>query len=313
MIKIYSPASIGNINVGFDTLGIALSRIDKGILGDLITISESNKFTLINKGRFSNDLPKNNYENIIFHCWTKFCDKIGKQIPLKIILEKNVPIASGLGSSACSIVSCLKAINLFCNNPINNIDLLKLMGELEGLLSGNIHYDNIAPCLLGGMKLILIINKNNLIIQNIPIFKNWLWVIAYPGTGLSTFCSRKVLPKLYKKEIFIKQSQFLAGFINASYTKQELLASKLMKDFIAEPYRKSLIPNFEKISYIAKKLGALSYGISGSGPTIFSIFNNLHFAYDMVKWLKKNYLQNNTGFVYICKINNTGTQIMEKK
>ncbi|QJC34252.1 homoserine kinase [Enterobacteriaceae endosymbiont of Donacia cinerea] len=313
MIKIYSPASIGNINVGFDTLGIALSRIDKGLLGDFITISSSKKFILINKGLFLNDLPKNNCENIIFHCWTKFCKKIGEKIPVKIILEKNIPVASGLGSSACSIVACLKAINLFCNNPLNNIDLLKLMGELEGFLSGNIHYDNIVPCLLGGMKLILIINKNNLIIQNIPIFKNWFWVIAYPGIKLSTFYSRKVLPKLYEKEIFIKQSQYLAGFINASYTKQELLASKLMKDFIAEPYRKSFIPNFEKISYEAKKLGALSYGISGSGPTVFSIFNNLNIAYDMVNWFKKNYLKNNTGFVYICKINNIGTQIVEQK
>ncbi|QJC35844.1 homoserine kinase [Enterobacteriaceae endosymbiont of Donacia sparganii] len=313
MIKIYSPASIGNINVGFDTLGIALSRIDGGILGDLITISSSNKFILINKGQFLNDLPKNNNENIIFHCWKKFCNKIKKIIPLKIILEKNVPVASGLGSSACSIVACLKGINLFCNNPLNNTDLLKLMGELEGFLSGNIHFDNIVPCLLGGMKLILIINKNNLIIQNIPVFKNWFWVIAYPGIKLSTFCSRKILPKLYKKKIFIKQSQYLAGFIHASHTKQELLASKLMKDFIAEPYRKSFIPNFEQISYTSKKLGALSYGISGSGPTIFSIFNNLNTAYTMVNWLKKNYLKNNTGFVYICKINNIGTQIMEKK
>ncbi|QJC36244.1 homoserine kinase [Enterobacteriaceae endosymbiont of Donacia cincticornis] len=312
MIKIYSPASIGNINVGFDTLGIALSRIDGGILGDFITVSTSKKFKLINKGLFLNDLPKNDYENIIFNCWIKFCDKVGKQIPLKIILEKNIPVASGLGSSACSIVSCLKAINLFFNNPLNNLTLLKLMGELEGSLSGKIHYDNIVPCLLGGMKLILI-NKNDLIIQNIPIFQNWFWVIAYPGIKLSTLHSRKILPKLYKRETFIKQNQYLASFINAIYTKHELLAAKLMKDFIAEPYRKLFIPNFDKISHKAKKLGALSYGISGSGPTMFSIFNDLNIAYNMVNWLQKNYLENKTGFVHICKINNIGTKIMENK
>ncbi|QJC33840.1 homoserine kinase [Enterobacteriaceae endosymbiont of Donacia provostii] len=313
MIKVYSPASIGNINVGFDTLGVSLSRIDGGILGDFITISNSKKFQLINTGLFYNDLPKNKYENIIFNCWIKFCDNIGKRIPVKIILEKNIPVASGLGSSACSIVACLKAINLFFDNPLNDLALIKLMGELEGFLSGKIHYDNIVPCLLGGMKLILIINKNNVIIQDLPIFKNWFWVIAYPGIKLSTFNSRKVLPKLYKKEILIKQNQYLAGFINAIYTKNEFLAAKLMKDFIAEPYRKLLIQNFDKISYTAKKLGALSYGISGSGPTIFSIFNNLNIAYNMVNWLKKNYLKNKTGFVHICKINNIGTKIMENK
>ncbi|QJC33024.1 homoserine kinase [Enterobacteriaceae endosymbiont of Donacia semicuprea] len=312
MIKIYAPATIGNINVGFDTLGIALSRIDGGVLGDFVSIYSSKKFILINKGYFLNDLPKKKHENIIFHCWIKFCNKIGKKIPLKIILEKNVPVASGLGSSACSVVAFLKAINLFCNNPLKEYDLLKLMGELEGFLSGNIHYDNIVPCFFGGMKLILITNKNNLIIQNIPIFKNWFWVVAYPGIKLPTYDSRKILPNLYKKEVFIKQNQYLAGFIHASHTKQELLALKLMKDFIAEPYRKSLIPNFEQIIYIAKKFGALNYGISGSGPTIFSIFNNLNIANNMVIWLKKNFIKNKNGFVYICKINKIGIKIMEK-
>ncbi|QJC31803.1 homoserine kinase [Enterobacteriaceae endosymbiont of Donacia tomentosa] len=313
MIKIYAPASIGNINVGFDTLGISLSRIDKGILGDFVSIYSSKKFILINKGYFLDDLPKKSNENIIFHCWLKFCNKIGKKIPLKIILEKNIPVASGLGSSACSIVAFLKAINLFCNNPLNDNDLLQLMGESEGFLSGKIHYDNIAPCLLGGMKLVLVTDKNKLIIQNIPFFKNWFWVIAYPGIKLSTYCSRQILPNLYKKSIFIKQNQYLASFIHACHTQQEILASKLMQDFIAEPYRKSLIPDFEKISLIAKKFGALNYGISGSGPTLFSIFNNLNFAQNMVNWLKKNYLKNNKGFVYICIINKIGTQIMETK
>ncbi|QJC28329.1 homoserine kinase [Enterobacteriaceae endosymbiont of Plateumaris braccata] len=311
MIKIYAPASIGNINVGFDSLGIALSRLDGGILGDYVSITSSKKFILINKGYFLNDLPKNFYKNIIFHCWSKFCDKIGKTVPLKIILEKNVPVASGLGSSSCSIVAFLKAMNLFLNNPLNDNELLVLMGELEQSLSGNIHYDNVAPCYLGGIKLILI--TDNLIIQDIPVFDNWFWVITYPGIKLSTYNSRKILPNCYKKNICIKQSQYLAGFIHASHTKQELLAAKLMKDFIAEPYRKSLLPHFEKIRKISKKLGALSYGIAGSGPTLFTIFNNLNIAKSMVKWLKINYLKNQKGFVYICVVNKKGTQIMEKK
>ncbi|QJC29667.1 homoserine kinase [Enterobacteriaceae endosymbiont of Plateumaris pusilla] len=311
MIKIYAPASIGNINVGFDSLGIALSRLDGGILGDYVSITSSKKFILISQGCFFNDLPKDFYKNIIFHCWSKFCNKIGKIIPLKIILEKNVPVASGLGSSSCSIVAFLKAMNLFLNNPLNDNELLILMGELEKSLSGHIHYDNVAPCYLGGIKLILI--TDNLIIQDIPVFENWFWVIAYPGIKLSTYNSRKILPKYYNKNICIKQSQYLAGFIHASHTKQESLAAKLMKDFIAEPYRKLLLPNFENFCQISKKLGSLSYGIAGSGPTLFTIFNNLNIAQKMVKWLKTNYIKNNKGFVYICVVNKKGAQILEKK
>ncbi|QJC31385.1 homoserine kinase [Enterobacteriaceae endosymbiont of Macroplea mutica] len=309
MIKIYSPASIGNINVGFDSLGIALTRLDNGILGDYVTIIPHKTFTLMKTGLFIQDLPEDN-ENIIFHCWLKFCDKINKTIPVKVLLEKNVPVASGLGSSACSIVSFLKAMNIFCEYPLTNTELIILMGELEGLFSGNIHYDNIIPCYLGGMKLIL--SMKHISIQDIPIFSNWLWVIAYPGISLSTYNSRKILPNTYTLETCIQHSQYLSGFIHASHIQNEILAAKLLKDHIAEPYRKNIIPNFNKVKNKAKQLGALNYGIAGSGPTIFCIFNHLHNAQDMVMWLKKYYIQNHKGFVYICTINKVGTQIMEK-
>ncbi|QJC30556.1 homoserine kinase [Enterobacteriaceae endosymbiont of Neohaemonia nigricornis] len=309
MIKVYAPASIGNINVGFDSLGIALHRLDNGILGDYISILPNKKFELIQTGSFVKDLPKHYKNNIIFHCWLKFCKKINKTIPVKVILEKNVPISSGLGSSACSIVAFLKAINIFCNNPLNHNELIMLMGELEGLFSGNIHYDNIVPCYLGGMKLILIMDDIN--IQNIPFFKNWFWVIAYPGVELSTYNSRKILPNYYKRDVCIKHSQYLSGFIHASHIKQEKLALKLMKDFIAEPYRKKIIPEFDQVINKAQELGSLNYGIAGSGPTLFYIFNNLVHAQNMVKWLEHHYIKNHKGFVYICVINTIGTIVMD--
>ncbi|MDA4723171.1 hypothetical protein NY609_01025, partial [Enterobacter hormaechei] len=40
----------------------------------------------------------------------------------------------------------LVAMNEHCGKPLNNSRLLALMGELEGRISGSIHYDNVAPC-----------------------------------------------------------------------------------------------------------------------------------------------------------------------
>ena len=54
-------------------------------------------------------------------------------------LEKNMPIGSGLGSSACSVVAALMAMNEHCGKPLNDTRLLALMGELEGRISGSIH------------------------------------------------------------------------------------------------------------------------------------------------------------------------------
>jgi homoserine kinase len=306
MIKIYAPASIANVGVGFDILGAAIIPISGNLLGDYVTIKLSEKFELINKGIFSNKLPINKEQNIVWKCWFRFCERIKKNIPVSIILEKNMPIGSGLGSSACSVVATLVAINKICNNPLNKKELLLLMGEIEGEISGSIHYDNVAPSYLGGLQLIL--EDSNVISQKLPNFKHWFWVIAWPGIKVSTAEARKILPKKYKKNICIKNSRYLAGFIHASYTKQSSLAARCMQDFIAEPYRSQLLPNFQKTKEKIIKIGAISCGISGSGPTIFAISDNIKTAEKISLWLENNYLQNNTGFVHICHVDLKGVR-----
>ncbi|ANF16985.1 serine kinase [Buchnera aphidicola (Schlechtendalia chinensis)] len=306
MIKFYSPASIGNVGVGFDVLGAAIAPIDGSFLGDIVTISPSKTFQLINKGMFSNQLPIKTNNNIVWKCWKYFCSLLKKNLPITIILEKNLPIGSGLGSSACSVVASITAMNAHFENPIKKTELLLLMGKLEGKISGSIHYDNVAPCFLGGLQ--LIINKNNIICQKLPIFKNWLWIIAWPGIKIATSEARTMLPMQYSKEICIEHSRYLAGFVHALYTKQPSLASQLMNDVIAEPYRIKLLPNFLKIREETKKIGAIGCGISGSGPTIFVISDNLNTAKKIKTWLNKNYLQTKKGFIHICKIDTLGTR-----
>ncbi|ACL30012.1 homoserine kinase [Buchnera aphidicola] len=306
MIKIYAPASIGNVGVGFDILGAAIIPINGSLLGDFVTVKLSNKFNLVNKGIFSNKLPKNTEQNIVWKCWLKFCNTIKRNIPVSIILEKNMPIGSGLGSSACSIVATLVAMNEFCDKPLNSKELLLLMGEVEGEISGSIHYDNVAPCYLGGLQLIL--EDSKIISQTIPNFKNWFWIVAWPGTKVPTAEARDILPKKYKKETCIKNSRYLAGFIHASYSQQPHLAARLMQDFIAEPYRIKLLPNYLYVKEKIKKIGAISSGISGSGPTIFSISDNINTAQKISAWLTENYLQNTTGFVHICFLDSKGVR-----
>ncbi|QFQ32926.1 homoserine kinase [Buchnera aphidicola (Aphis fabae)] len=306
MIKIYAPASIGNVGVGFDILGAAIKPINGELLGDCITIKLSKNFQLINKGIFSNQLPTNTEQNIVWKCWSKFCKIIQKNIPVSIILEKNLPSGSGLGSSACSIVATLVAINEIFNNPLNSKELLLLMGEVEGEISGSIHYDNVAPSYLGGLQLIL--EDSHIISQNIPNFTTWFWIVAWPGVKLSTASARKILPKKYTKDICVKNSRYLASFIHASYTQQSNLAARCMKELIAEPYRSKLLPNFFKNKEEIKKLGAISCGISGSGPTIFAVSENIKIAKKISLWLKNNYLKNKTGFVHICYIDTKGVR-----
>jgi homoserine kinase len=306
MVKIYAPASIGNVSVGFDVLGAAVSPVDGTLLGDCVSVEAADSFSLVNEGRFVSKLPTNPQENIVYQCWQRFCEAIGKEVPVAMTLEKNMPIGSGLGSSACSVVAGLMAMNEFCGKPLNDTELLALMGELEGRISGSVHYDNVAPCFLGGVQ--LMIEEDGIISQPVPSFDEWLWVMAYPGIKVSTAEARAILPAQYRKQDIIKHGRLLGGFIHACHTGQPALAAKLMQDVVAEPYRTKLLPGFAEARKAAADIGALACGISGSGPTLFAVCNEMATAQRMADWLSQHYLQNEEGFVHICRLDTAGAR-----
>ncbi|HHR5847736.1 homoserine kinase [Providencia alcalifaciens] len=306
MIKVYAPASIGNVSVGFDVLGAAVSPIDGSLLGDCVSIEVAKTFSLENKGRFVSKLPKKMEHNIVYQCWELFCERLGKKLNVAMTLEKNMPIGSGLGSSACSVVAALMALNEFADKPFDETALLGMMGELEGRISGSIHYDNVAPCYLGGLQ--LIIEQNGIISQPVPAFENWYWVMAYPGIKVSTAEARAILPDSYSRHDIVNHGRYLSGFIHACHTHQPELAVTMIKDVVAEPYRTQLLPGFAKAREHAKQIGALACGISGSGPTIFTICDDKKIAEEMMQYLQQHYIQNDEGFVHICRLDMAGAR-----
>lgn len=306
MVKVYAPASIGNVSVGFDVLGAAVSPVDGQFLGDCVSVEAADAFSLTSKGSFVSKLPSDPKENIVYQCWERFCQAIGQELSVAMVLEKNMPIGSGLGSSACSVVAALMALNEFAQQPLDQTQLLALMGEMEGRISGSVHYDNVAPCYLGGLQLIL--EENGIISQTVPCFDDWFWVMAYPGIKVSTAEARAILPAQYRRQDCISHGRYLAGFIHACHTRQPILAAKLMNDVIAEPYRTRLLPGFAQARQAAHDIGALACGISGSGPTLFAICDRQETAQRMAQWLQENYLQNDEGFVHICRLDNAGAR-----
>ncbi|MDG6894487.1 homoserine kinase [Volucribacter amazonae] len=311
MVRIYAPASSANISVGFDTLGAAISPIDGSLLGDVVQIEPiAQGFELDSVGYFVRKLPKEPQKNIVYQAYVLFSERLklrnGKIKPLRLTLEKNMPIGSGLGSSACSIVAALVALNQFHQQPFSKMELLEMMGELEGRISGSIHYDNVAPCYLGGVQ--LMVQSLGNICQTLPFFDDWYWVLAYPGIEVSTAEARAILPKQYTRQDVIAHGRHLGSFVHACYTQQAALAALMMQDVIAEPYRETLLPNFAEVKQATRDLGALATGISGSGPTIFSIAPDLAHASRLANYLEQHYLQNNEGFVHICKVDNAGAR-----
>ncbi len=310
MLRIYAPATSANLNVGFDSLGVALSPIDGQRLGDVVQIDERDSdFAFRAVGQFTHALPQNMQDNLCYLAYQLFAERLkaqGKNVkPLELTLEKNMPIGSGLGSSACSIVATLVALNEFHDKPFSQEALLKLMGELEGRVSGDVHYDNVAPSFLGGMQLMALAPK---ICQPLPLFKHWYWVLAYSGICVPTADARRILPSQYDKSTCIQQARAFANFVQACYTQDEAQATNALQDLLAEPYRQHLLPNFAETKAKLLEENALMAGISGSGPTMFAIADSLEKAQACAQIFQQHYLQNENGFVHICQANEQGAQ-----
>lgn len=118
------------------------------------------------------------------------------------------------------------------------------------------------------------------------------------------FCRRSIAADC------IAHGRHLAGFIHACYTRQPQLAAKLMKDVIAEPYRTKLLPGFSEARQAAMEMGARACGISGSGPALFALCDKPDTAQRVADWLGAHYLQNQEGFVHICRLDTAGARVV---
>jgi len=323
LISVFAPISIGNISVGFDSLGMALSPISKHdknsgndkLIGDIVHIKTASKNhdSLIQQGSHHHTLPNDVKDNIVWQALVNFnqafVSRGGRLVNVDLILEKNIPICSGLGSSSCSIVAALVALNEFYSKPFSNDELLLMMGELEYVITGSTHYDNIAPCFLGGLQLMLSedISKN---CQSLPTFQDCFWIIAYPDIEVSTRKAREILPKEYPIKTLIKSCQNIAGFIDACHRQDKHQAFSLLTDQIAEPYRESLLDNFRESKETLLTNSCLSVGISGSGPTIFAVADSIEIAEKAKQIMCEQYATSVNSIVEICKADLIGARII---
>mgnify|MGYP001350693308 CR=1 FL=1 len=119
--RAYAPASIGNVSLGFDVLGAALAPVDGTELGDVVEVKDADTFSLTATGPFAHKLPVGADNNIVTLCYAHFFEemvKAGKPTRhVELILCKNLPIGSGLGSSASSIVAAFHALNAHFDYP----------------------------------------------------------------------------------------------------------------------------------------------------------------------------------------------------
>ena len=262
-ITISVPSSVANVSCGFDVLGFCLEKPC-----DEMTVEIKKKqgvdIQIINE----KSIPTNPKDNVCGAVAFAMIKKLNFKYGFKIKIIKNIKPGSGIGSSAASAAGTAFAINKLTGNIFSKLDLVKYAMYGEEIASGAKHADNLSPVIFGGFTLVRSLKPLDII--PLPSLKELYVIITHPLIELKTKDARLIIDKKINLEKAIQQWGNLAGFIASLYTKNYELMSKTIEDVIIEPQRLKLIPNYREIVDSVSKY-TLGSGISGAGPSIFSI------------------------------------------
>ncbi len=304
-IKVFSPGSITNLSCGYDILGVCLNN-----RGDEITVTKTENKGIIIKSNDNYNISNDINKNVAGIAAQALLKKTSTEFGFEIEIKKGIKPGSGIGSSAASSAGTVFAINQLLDSPFSQLDLIKFSMEGEKFVSDSYHADNVAPIILGGITLVRSINEIDVI--KLPTPKSLEVIIIRPNIEIKTSDSRKVLRKKIKIEEMVQQSANLGSFVSSLYNEDFNLMSRSIVDIIAEPNRRILIPEFDNIIKLSKINGAIAAGISGSGPSIFSLSKDTNISEKILKATTDHY--NKLGISYdgfISKINTTGIKILE--
>lgn len=227
---------------------------------------------------------------------------------IDIVLEKKMPLGSGLGSSAASAVAAVTAVNAILENPLNNQELLPFILASEKAVCGIAHADNASPSLFGGF--ILVRSYTPLDVVSLTYPKDICCTIVHPDLTINTRAARELLKSDLHLTDAVAQWGNVAGLVSGLANSDYELISRSLVDVVAEPVRSSLIPGFESVKQSALDAGALGCGISGSGPAMFALCNDKDITKPVGEAMQQEFqkldIKSN---IYISAINSTGARL----
>lgn len=307
-IKVFAPATVANVVCGYDILGLAVNAPGDEVLMRLTTKSG----VVINKitgddGRLPTAAAKNTVSLSVQH----YLAHIGKpDLGVEIELYKKMPIGSGLGSSSASTVAGLFAINTLLDNLLTPEELVPFAMKGEEMACGYGHADNVAPALMGGFVLIKSYEPLDLI--RLPCPAGLHCAIVFPEVDVPTRDARNMIRSKVLLKDAVTQWGNIAGLVSGLFMNDLDLIGRSMKDILVEPVRSILIPDFYKMREIAMENGALGFGISGSGPSVFAFTRDEQTAHTITQKIEKHLSSLNiSSKAYASAINTVGPKILD--
>jgi 4-diphosphocytidyl-2-C-methyl-D-erythritol kinase len=274
-IYIKAPAKINLVlhikglrNDGYHELEMIMQSIS---LSDRIKLKKNSGGIIIKNSDY--DLP-NDENNLAYKAAELFFEKNNIDQGVEIYIQKNIPIASGMAGGSSDAAAVMRGLYKLYNLEAD----LNIIREYLAEIGSDVPY-----CLEGGT---VYASGRGEKIDFLPFIGEMYLVVVTPKICVST-------PEVFNIYDEIKQSDDYKNYniqkiIDNIKSEEKIDWSLNFKNDLAEPARQ-ICSEIRKIEDIMKNTDPLLYLMSGSGPTVFAIYESRKKAEKVaVNWPRKN-------------------------
>jgi len=277
MFNLFSPAKL-NLSLevnnlldnGFHNLTSIMHTLD---LHDEISISYSQK----NKTTFKPAIVESSNNSILDAIYL-FQQEFGSNDQFEIITTKNIPISSGLGGGSSNSTTILKGL----------IEVNKLEADVSKLRELSLSLSSDSPFFVSG-GCSLVEGQGQQISTGLGL-KN-LWAVIFIPLNRGVINKTKFMYSLLSKNHYTDGSITTQIFnsINKSNTNNIQLLSNALNTF--ELVIDQVFLEYKNLKDKLLSLGVSFVRLSGSGPSFYTIVDNLDYARNIAKKMKSNNLR----------------------
>lgn len=254
--EIKVPASIANLGPGFDTLAVAV-QLYLRLRARVVPGQGELHFQFVGS--------RLDGENYIERAFRFLANQRGDSFPsLFVEVQSEIPMRSGLGSSAAATVAGLRLFEAAVGSALPQGGLLNAACALEH------HPDNVAAALLGGLTLSCQLPDRSVVAKRVDWPSSVRFLVLTPHYPLSTTESRSVLPERVSREEAVFNVQRVALLLQSLQSGDFSLLREALQDRLHQPFRQGLVPGLQQALQLEHP-DLLGVCLSGAGPSVVAL------------------------------------------
>ena len=260
-----APASIGNVGVGFDVLGLAFDAARDRVTAVREAAPGVRLGTVIG---LVDSLPDSPRTNTALAAAQALLEGTGASFGVRLSIDKDIPLSAGMGGSAASAVAAAAGVNALLPEPLPTAELLPFALAGERISSDPPPWDNVVAALFGG--LVLVARESPGHVHRLPAPAGIVSLLFHPPVQIETRAARQMIAKEVPMRTAVEHSRRLAAFVAGCASGDVELLRAGLEDLLVEPQRAPFLPALAPVKAAALGAGALGCSFSGSGPSVFA-------------------------------------------